>query len=126
MDKRGRTVGQTWSELAVSNAGFRQGLQALQFVMEWGMVTAMLGREPETIDEYAEVAEVSRAKAFRDQKAFRKAYPGLSGPGQMVAQSCGQEVFEDFIRTAKDLGNARRNSASFVFQLGALPVNSAG
>lgn len=91
--------------------------------MEWGMVTAMLGHEPETIDDYAEVAEVSRAKAFRDQQAFRKAFPELSGPAEMISKSCGQMVFDDFIRAAKDLGGARREAAAFVFQLGALPVN---
>lgn len=89
------------------------------------MVTAMLGREPETIDEYADVADVSRAKAFRDQQAFRKAFPDLGGPGEMIAKSCGQSVFDEFIRAAKDFGAARRESAAFVFQLGSMPVSRA-
>ena len=45
--------------------------RALKFAMGWGLATATLGREPTTIDEYAETMDVSRATAFRDQQAFR-------------------------------------------------------
>jgi hypothetical protein len=39
--------------VAIENAGFRNTMRAFQFTMAWGS-TSFLGREPETIDEYAE------------------------------------------------------------------------
>ena len=115
----------TWSQVAVANAGFRDGLRAIQFAMEWGFTSAFLGRDPETIDEYAEVAEVSRAKAFRDQQAFRKAFPDLDGPRDFIDRTSGQQQFDEFMAAARELGKARKNAAAFVFDLGAMPYSPA-
>ena len=65
----------TWVQPGIRNAGMRATTRGLKFALGWGLATVELGREPESIEEYAETMEESRATAFRDQQAFRKAFP---------------------------------------------------
>src|SRR4051794_30195625 len=97
----------TWAQVAVANAGFRDGLRAFEFALAWGLATAFLGREPESIEEYAEVAEVSRATAFRQQQAFRKALPDLSGPAELTEATGQQRQFEEFIASCTTMAEAK-------------------
>ena len=73
----------TWAEVGIRNAGMRATTRGLKFALGWGLATAELGREPESFEEYAETMEESRATAFRDQQAFRKAFPTEETPTRM-------------------------------------------
>lgn len=53
----------------------RKTNRAFKFSLGWGLATSRLRREPESVEEYAEVMVESRASAFRDQQAFREAFP---------------------------------------------------
>lgn len=33
----------TWAQVAIANVGFREGLRAFQFTMQWGLSTSFLG-----------------------------------------------------------------------------------
>ncbi len=112
----------TWAQVAVLNAGFRDALRAFEFAIDWGLAAAMLGRQPETVEEYAEVAEVSRATAFRNQQAFRKAFPSLEGPAELNELTGQQKRYDEFMAAAKDLGAARRDLLADVFSVGAQPA----
>lgn len=113
----------TWAEVGVANAGFRDTLRALEFAMEWGMVAAVLGREPESIDEFAEELDVSRATAFRNQQAFRRAYPMLEGPSDLNTRANMIPVYEDFVASATNALKARASVIGKVFTLGAVTAN---
>lgn len=77
MPKRKRPV--TWLEIGVSNAGMRATVKAINWAYCWAVVRESLEREP-TADEVAEWWTMSRRTAFREQKAFRDAFPLLETP----------------------------------------------
>lgn len=104
-DNRGRT----WSEVAVRNAGFREGLRAFSFATEWALVTAELGREPESVEELAEHAGCSRRTAFRQQAAFRKAFPTEVSPARMNETSGQLRAAQDLVRKLRS-AKGRRGS----------------
>ncbi|MBW4078588.1 MAG: hypothetical protein HIU84_08815 [Acidobacteria bacterium] len=66
------------------NAVIRSSTRGLKFAMDWGLDTAELSREPDSVDEYAEVIGESRATAFRDQQAFRQAFPTEESPMRLI------------------------------------------
>jgi len=66
------TVGQM-----VVNGGWRSTRQALRYASRFGTACEILGHPP-TIEEYQDVHGLSRAQAFRDQKAWRTCVPGYS------------------------------------------------
>jgi hypothetical protein len=113
----------TWSELGVRNAGFRTTLRALQFAMSWGVATASLGHEPGSVEEYAEFWGESRATAFREQQAFREAFPNETTPARMNALSGLREWSEEIVRIGDDLKELRVRAKSGVFTLGAAPAD---
>ena len=43
--------------------------------MSWSIAESSLGRELESIEEYGEWWKQSRATSYREQMAFRKAFP---------------------------------------------------
>ena len=120
MAKRKRPA--TWAEVGVANAGFRATLHAFHFAMGWGLATAELGREPETVDEYAEVMGLSRAKAFRDQQDWRKAFPEHDTPHAFNVRSGNQAKYDEILRRLGDLGEAKREAEVMVLQIGGTPV----
>jgi hypothetical protein len=87
--------------------------------MGWGLATAELGREPETVEEYAETMEESRATAFRDQQAFRQAFPDEESPARMNAVSGTQERYDDLYQRTKDAKKLAIEAQSLIFSLGA-------
>jgi hypothetical protein len=92
----------TWSEVGIKQAGIRTTIKALKFAIGWGVATAWLGREPEGVEEYADVVGESRATAFRYQQAFREAYPDEESPLRMTKSTGAQDRFDDLCRTVKD------------------------
>lgn len=69
--------------------------RAFRFAVRWGMCAAELGREPRSIDEYAELTKESRASAFRDQQAFREAFPAETSPTRMNELSGAQSRLDE-------------------------------
>jgi hypothetical protein len=69
----------TWIELGVQNAGMRTTFRAINWAYSWAVVREVPGREP-SVEEVAEWWNESRRSAFRDQAAFREAYPTLQSP----------------------------------------------
>lgn len=87
--------------------------------MGWGLATAELGREPESVDEYAEVMQESRATAFRDQQAFRKAYPKEETPTRMNQVTGAQARYDEIYRKVKNHRQAALQAQSMIFTVGA-------
>ncbi|MGD0895889.1 MAG: hypothetical protein ABSA08_07785 [Acidimicrobiales bacterium] len=88
----------TWIEVGLSNAGLRTTMRAFKFAVGWGVTTAALGRPPESVEEYADATRTSRATAFRDQQAFRAAFPLEDGPERMNAVTGAQAAYEEIFR----------------------------
>lgn len=114
----------TWAEVGVMNAGFRAALHGMHFAMGWGLATAELGREPETVDEYAEVMGLSRAKAFRDQQDFRRAWPSEETPYAFNVKTGAQARYDEALERLGDLGKARREVEAMVLTQGAQPAGA--
>jgi hypothetical protein len=109
----------TWAEVAVSHGGIRAAVRAMKFAMAWGLATAELHREPESIDEYVSVMDESRASAFRDQQAFRKCFPGQETPGELNRVSGQQARYDEILRKVGDLEAAKAEAEISIFNLGA-------
>jgi len=104
------------------NAGFRATARGLRFALEWGMATAELGREPESIEEFAEIAQESRATAFRNQQAFRRAFPGEESPARMNEVSGNQARYEELYRSIMSWKKVMVQAEPLIFTLGASPA----
>ena len=112
----------SWADIGIGNAGLKTTMRALHFAFRWGMVSAVLGGQPESVDQYAEVTQTPRATAFRLQRAFREAFPTEDTPDRINKVSGLQEQYDEI---AKEWGyNIRKAELSvggerFVFALGA-------
>ncbi len=112
----------TWAEVGVANAGLRTTLKALRFAMMWGLASATLGHEPQSIEEFAEFWEDSRATAFREQQAFRKAFPTETTPTRMNVSTGSQDRFAEVARRTKDFYDRKALTTEVstgLFKLGA-------
>jgi hypothetical protein len=109
----------TWAQVGIRNAGIRKTGTALSFAVWWGLATAELGREPESVDEFAATMEMSRRTAFRDQGYFRQAFPTESTPGRINKITGAQARYDELYRKLKERGAARRDAQHLSFFLGA-------
>jgi len=112
----------TWGELGVANGGLRATSRALKFAMGWGLATAELGRPPKSLDEYAEVMEESRASAYRDQEAFRKAFPNEESPSWMNRSSGVQERYDELYATLRSRKKVIMQAQGLMFVAGASAI----
>lgn len=120
-----RKGSQTWGEVGVRNAGFRATLRALQFALAWGLATAELGREPESVEELAATMELSVRTAYRDQEAFRKAFPELDSPTVLNSLTHAQERYDEaWRRLRKDTKAAASEIQHMTFWLGSQTVQA--
>jgi hypothetical protein len=87
--------------------------------MAWGLATAELGREPESVEEFAQTMELSRRTAFRDQEHFREAFPTETTPGRMNRVTGAQARYDETYRRLKELGAARREAEHLTFYVGS-------
>lgn len=109
----------TWAEVGIRNSNFRTTIRALQFGMAWGLATATLGREPESVEEFAETMEMNRRTAFRGQVAFRKAYPMEETPGRMNQVTGAQAKYDEAWRRLREIGAATSEVESLTFIVGS-------
>ncbi len=114
----------TWAEVAVSNGGIRATVRAFKFAMGWGLATAELGREPDSIEEYASVMDESRATAFRDQQAFRKCFPGQETPAELNRVTGQQARYDEAWRRLGDLSAAKAEAETSFFNLGSATAST--
>ena len=112
----------TWADVGYRNAGIGATARALKFAMAWGLATAELGHEPTSIEEYAETVEESRATAFRDQQAFRKAFPDEVSPARMNQVSGNQERYDELVRSLRTFAKSFAAAQPMVYALGGSPV----
>ena len=80
-------------ELGVMNAGLRQTFRAINWALDWQTVRASVGEDP-TVEQVAEWWNDSRRTAFRNQAAFREAFPTLETPAQLFASPKAQEAIQ--------------------------------
>lgn len=72
----------TWLELAFRNAGFRKGQTALVWALMWAVTRESKGSDP-TVDEVAAWWKENERTAYREQAAFRAAFPTLETPAKI-------------------------------------------
>ncbi len=109
----------TWIEVAVKNAGMRKGTTGLVWAFEWAVVRETLGREP-SVEEVAETWGLNRRKAFREQAAFREAFPMLETPAHIYANAEVRAALKSF----SELGGKRKRPSQDLgaIRIGTLPA----
>jgi hypothetical protein len=116
----------TWAELGWRNAGIRTTERALRFAVRWGMCAAELGREPRSIEEYAELTNESRASAFRDQQAYREAFPAEDSPARMNELSGAQTRLDELWIVHRDRGRVLLAAQPLTYVVGgAVAIENA-
>ena len=78
--KRGQAA--TWMEVAVSNAGMRKAISGLDWAYCWGVARESIGHDP-SVEEVADWWRQSHRTAYRNQAAFRRAFPTLVTPARI-------------------------------------------
>lgn len=117
----------TWLEYAVMTAGLRTGVNAITWAYQWGVASAALDRDP-TVEEVAEYWGLTRRTAFREQAAFREAFPDMDTPAKIHASPEAQEALKrhaEFGDKIEEIGERRRaRTTEFgIAQLGGLPID---
>lgn len=113
---------QTFSEVGISNAGWATTLRAFRWGLWWALATAHLKREPVSVDEFAKEMGVNVRTAYREQAAFRRAFPHEETPGRMNRESGLQRKADRAWTRLHDLGEASRALEPALFDVGAHPV----
>jgi len=114
----------TWAHIGWRNAGMRKTNRALRFAVSWGLATAQLGREPASVEEYAETMDESRATAFRNQQAFREAFPSETSPARMNRTSGAQDRCNELWKMFEDLQQVMLAAQPVAYQVGGSPAIS--
>lgn len=97
-----RTRPLTWLEVAIKNAGLRKAITGMSWAYVWGVTREALGHDP-SVDEVAEWWRHSRRTAFRDQSAFKAAFPMLESPAPIVDQPESLESCRKMARSMRQL-----------------------
>ena len=100
----------------------RKTNRALKFAVSWGLATAQLGREPASVEEYAEAMEESRATAFRNRQAFREAFPLEESPARMNRMSGAQNRCDELWEMLGDRKRVALAAQPVMYQVGGSPV----
>lgn len=102
--------GPTVIQVAVSNGGPRKAMQALNWILDFGVTDAMgdladTQNLTEAVVRVGEMRGYSPAKAWRNQRAFRKCLPMFEQPMELVMLPGNREL-RTFLRSMADLGHA--------------------
>lgn len=81
----------TWLEVGIATAGMRTAVKAISWAYEWAVARETLGHEP-TVEDVAEMWGLSRRTAFREQEAFRTAFPQLETPAAIYDTDEAREM----------------------------------
>lgn len=72
----------TWIEIAVRNVGIRRGYSAMSWAYNWATARESLKHDP-SVEEVAHWWRQSVRTSYREQAAFREAFPTLDTPAQI-------------------------------------------
>lgn len=72
----------TWLEVGIHYGGMRNAVKAMNYAYCWAVTREALDKEP-TAEEVAEWWNTSERTSYRDQAAFRKAFPMLETPARI-------------------------------------------
>jgi len=113
----------TWLQLAVLNAGIRQGLRAMNWSFTWAVTREALGHDP-SVEEVAEWWKESRRTAFREQVAFRAAFPKLDTPAPIYDRPELRRRLREFTKKTDDLDKIlqSRRVQQEILDIGLLPA----
>lgn len=117
----------TWLEVAVANAGMRTGVRAMTWAYEWAVTRESLGHDP-SVEEVAEWWALTRRTAFREQAAFREAFPTLESPAAIYSSPQARAALRAMANIgegADEIGEKRRarKAEIGIAQLGGLPAD---
>jgi len=81
----------TWLEVGIQNGGMRAAVTAMSYAYTWAVTREALGHDP-SAEEVAKWWGASERTTYRDQAAFRKAFPMLEDPGRIYASEEAREA----------------------------------
>ena len=87
-------------EVAVSNAGIRKAISGLGWAYTWAIARESLGHDP-SVEEVAGWWHQSLRTTYRNQSAFRQAFPMLDSPAKIYEAP----ELQDHLLKAADLGD---------------------
>ena len=119
---RGRPP-KTWMEVAVLNAGMRQAFRAMTWTLDWQTVRAATGADP-TAEQVAEWWDASKRTAYRNQAAFREAFPSLDTPAPIFSDPNAQAAIQAVADALNELSAIKRARAieRATVMIGQLPA----
>ena len=112
----------TWIELAVANAGIRKALTGLTWAYCWSVVREALGEDP-SVEQVAQWWGEPPRTAYREQAAFRTAFPTLETPAKLHDNPDFRRKLGEAVKLAADLerhGLPRTVSDNGVLELGLM------
>ena len=114
---------QTWIELGVRNAGIRTAFTGMTWALSWIIAAKDLDHDP-TVEEVADWWKDSHRTAYRQQAAFRRAYPDLESPGAMFADPEADAVAAELAKTIGKSGRVKSLATieQTVLRIGLLAV----
>lgn len=117
----------TWLEVAVARAGLRTGIKAMTWAYQWAVAREALGEEP-TVEQVAEYWNGTRRTAFREQAAFREAFPEFETPAKIYETEQARAAVRkhaDTFANVEEWGERRRarKAEEGIAHLGGLPSN---
>jgi hypothetical protein len=98
-------------------------MRAMMWAACWVVVRESLGYDP-SVDEVAEWWKESRRTAFREQDAFRTAFPKFATPAPMFESEENRQAVRELTRRMRALETALKGSPkkldTFAFKVGML------
>lgn len=76
--------------VAVASVGVYRASKVLAFMVAWEVARRELRRESITLQDYAEYWRANERTAYREQAAFRKAFPGEQTPDRLLDIAAAQ------------------------------------
>lgn len=92
----------TWFEVAIHYAGMRDAIKAMNYAYCWAVVQEATGETP-SAEDVAKWWSQSERTTYREQAAFRKAFPMLETPAKIYASEEARESIRRMIGIADDL-----------------------
>ena len=116
----------SWLEVAISRAGFLDGTRALSWAYTWAVARQSLGHDP-SAEEVAQWWATAERTTYREQAAFRKAFPELPNPAALYASEEAQAMLAQHAALGDKLeewGEQRRaNREASMIRLGLGTAN---
>lgn len=92
----------TWLEVAVRNGGMRAAVTAMSWAYCWAVTREAIGHDP-SVEEVADWWNMARRSAFREQAAFRKAFPTFESPAPIYATPESREAVARHARAGQKI-----------------------